>query len=49
MKLIENGLVLNVQNHFNKIKAFVVTKHPIMELPNLLAKNNLKNSIEEAI
>ena len=49
MKLIENGLVLNVQNHFNKIKALVVTKHTIMELPNLLAKRGLKNSIEETI
>ena len=39
MKLIENGHVLNIENHFDKSKALAVIRHHIMELPNLLAKN----------
>ena len=49
MKVIKNGLKLNVENHFNKRKVLVVTRHHIMELSNLLVKNVLKNSIEKIV
>ena len=31
MKLIENGLVLNMENHFKKSKGLMATRHHIMD------------------